>query len=56
VISSVVGLPLAAVIFTSGNQITNMAQLVGYGTFLVEHLIFGLFLGLILFIGTKRAR
>ncbi len=56
VISSFVGLPLAAVIFNSGDQITNMAELVGYGTFLVEHLIFGLFLGLILFMGAKRAR
>ncbi len=28
---------------------------VGYGTFLVEHLIFGLFLGLIPFMGVKRA-
>jgi len=33
-----------------------MADLVGYGTFLTEHLIFGLFLGLILVMGTKRAR
>jgi len=33
----------------------NMAELVGYGTFLVEHLIFGLFLGFILFMGAKRA-
>lgn len=56
VISSFVGLPLAAVIFNSGDQITNMAELVGYGTFLVEHLIFGLVLGLILFMGAKRAR
>lgn len=56
VISSFVGLPLAAAIFDSGDQITNMAELVGYGTFLIEHLIFGLFLGLILFMGAKRAR
>lgn len=55
-ISSFVGLPLAALIYNSGDQITNMAQLVGYGTILVEHLIFGLFLGLILLIGAKRAR
>ena len=55
VISSFAGLPLAAAIFNSGNQITNMAELVGYGTFLVEHLIFGLFLGLALFTGAKRA-
>ncbi len=55
VISSFVGLPLAAAIFNSGDQITNMAKLVGYGTFLVEHLIFGLFLGLIAFMSSKRA-
>lgn len=55
VISSFVGLPLAAAIFNSGDQITNMAELVSYGTFLAEHLIFGLFLGLILFMGAKRA-
>ncbi len=54
-ISSFVGLPLAAAIFNSGDQITNMAELVGYGTFLVEHLIFGLFMGLILFMGAERA-
>ena len=56
VISSFVGLPLAAALFNSGDQITNMADLVGYGTFLAEHLIFGLFLGLALFMGAKRAR
>ena len=56
VISSFAGLPLAAAIFSSGDQITNMASLVGYGTFLVEHLIFGLFLGLFLFLGAKRTR
>ncbi len=33
-----------------------MAKLVGYGTFLVEHLIFGLHLGPALVIGVKRAR
>ncbi len=56
VISAFAGLPLAAAIFNSGDQITNMAELVGYGTFLVEHLIYGLFLGLILFMGAKRTR
>lgn len=56
VISSFVGLPLAAAVFSSGDQITNMAELVGYGTFLAEHLIFGLVLGLVLFMGAKRAR
>lgn len=54
-ISSFAGLPVAAAILGSGDQITNMAELVGYGTFLVEHLVFGLFLGLILLMGAKRA-
>ncbi len=56
VISSFVGLPLAAAIFDSGDQITDMAEMVGYGTFIVEHLIFGLFLGLVLLMGARRAR
>jgi hypothetical protein len=49
------GTPPAAAIFTSGDKITNMARLVGYGTFLVEHLIFGPYPGLALVKGVKRA-
>ncbi len=48
VLSSFVALPLAAKIFGSGDQITHMAATVGYGTFLAEHLLFGLALGLLL--------
>ncbi len=48
VISSFAGLPIAAKLFSSGDQITHMAKLVGYGTFLVEHVLFGLALGLLL--------
>ena len=47
VVSSWVGLPIAAAIFNSGDQITDMAKMVGYGTFLVEHVMFGLALGLL---------
>jgi hypothetical protein len=46
VMSAFVGLPLAAALFNSGDQITDMAEKVGYGTFLVEHVIFGMVLGL----------
>jgi hypothetical protein len=46
--SSFVGLPLAAKIFDSGDQITHMARMVGYGTFLIEHVIFGMTVALIL--------
>lgn len=48
VVSSWIGLPLAAAIFNSGDQITDMAKMVGYGTFLTEHLFFGLALGALL--------
>jgi hypothetical protein len=48
VISSFVGLPLAAKVFSSGDQITHMARLVGYNTFLTEHVLFGLALGTLL--------
>ena len=47
-VSSFVALPVAAKLFGSGDQITHMAATVGYGTFLTEHLVFGLALGLLL--------
>jgi len=40
-VSAWIGLPLAATIFSSGEPIANMASMVGYGTFLVEHIMFG---------------
>lgn len=48
VISTFIALPIAAALFGSGDQITNMAKMVGYGTFLVEHVLFGLALALML--------
>lgn len=53
-ISSFIGLPLAAAIFGSGDQISDMASMVGYGTFMIEHLIFGAALGLLLVIHKSR--
>jgi len=53
VASAFVGLPVAAAILGSGDQIASMAETVGWGTFLVEHLIFGLVLGALL--GARRA-
>lgn len=44
-ISSFIGLPLAAWVFGSGHQITHMATMVGYPTFLAEHVLYGLALG-----------
>lgn len=40
-VSSWIGLPLAAKLFSSGDQITHMAKMVGYPTFLTEHVLFG---------------
>lgn len=54
-LSSWIALPIASSIFSSGDQIKNMAQMVGYGTFLVEHVLFGLSLGL-LFAARARSR
>ena len=48
VISSFIALPVAAAVFSSGDQITHMASKVGYGTFLTEHVLFGLALGALL--------
>lgn len=52
-LSTWVGLPLAAAVFGSGDQISDMASMVGYGTFLVEHLLFGMTLGLLLLLGNR---
>ncbi len=46
--SAFVGLPLAAAIFDSGDPIENMAEMAGWGTFFVEHLLFGLVTGALL--------
>jgi hypothetical protein len=47
-LSTWIGLPVAAKIFSSGDQITHMAKMVGYPTFLLEHVLYGLALGLLL--------
>jgi len=46
-ISAYIGLPLAAAIFDSGDPIKNMAEMAGWGTFIIEHLIYGVALGLL---------
>lgn len=44
-VSSYIALPLAAAIFDSGDPIKSMAEMAGWGTFIIEHLIFGVVLG-----------
>ncbi len=45
VVSAFAGLPVAAKITSSGATISDMASMVGYATFAVEHMMFGLALG-----------
>lgn len=47
-ISSWIGLPIAATLFDGGDPVRNMARIVGYGPFALEHLMFGAALGLVL--------
>lgn len=45
VLSGFVGLPVAASITDAGATISDMAEMVGWGTFTIEHVIFGMVLG-----------
>ena len=49
VVSSFIGLPIAAKLTGSGAVITDMARMVGWSTFAIEHLMFGTVLGLLTF-------
>lgn len=46
VVMSFVVLPVVATVFGSGDPIRDMPAMVGWGTFTVEHLLFGFLLGL----------
>jgi hypothetical protein len=52
--SAFAGLPTAAGLFGAGDPIRNMAAMAGWGTFLVEHLMFGAALGAIVATSRKR--
>ncbi|MGB3356216.1 MAG: hypothetical protein WBB00_26085 [Mycobacterium sp.] len=54
VISAWVGLPLAASLLGGGDPISNMATMVGYPTFIGEHLLYGAVLGLLLAAARRR--
>lgn len=53
-VSAWVGLPLAAAITSSGEPIADMASMVGYGTFAVEHVLFGAAAALTLSAASRR--
>lgn len=46
-VNGIIGLPIIARIFGGGEPISDMAKIVGWGHFTVEHLIYGMMLGLI---------
>jgi hypothetical protein len=41
VVSAFIGLPVAAAIFDAGDPIADMAEMAGWWTFFIEHLLFG---------------
>lgn len=51
-VNSLITLPLTARIFDSGDPIAEMGSMAGWTTFTVEHMIFGLVLGLL--VGLRR--
>ena len=55
-ISAWIALPIAAALFDGGNPIRNMASMVGYPTFIVEHLMFGAVLGILLLAASRGRR
>lgn len=55
-LSTWVLLPIIASVFSSGDQITHMGSMVGYGTFLVEHLLFGMTAGVLLALRGARSQ
>jgi len=53
VVSAYLGLPLAAAVFNSGDPIKNMAEMAGWGTFIIEHLMYGVALGLLVAVARR---
>ena len=46
VVDSFVFLPIAASLFGGGSRISDMPQMVGWGTFTIEHVLYGIVVGL----------
>jgi hypothetical protein len=55
-VNAVVGLPLAAQLFGGGGRISTMPSMVGWWTFTIEHLIFGMVLAAVLLAGTRAVK
>jgi hypothetical protein len=53
IFSSFVGLPIAAALFGGGDPIADMPQMVGWTTFTIEHVMFGVVLGIGWLVATR---
>jgi hypothetical protein len=51
--SSFLGLPIAAALFGGGDPIADMPQMVGWTTFTIEHVMFGVILGIGWLVATR---
>lgn len=56
VVNGFVGLPVMASVFGGGDAIRHMPKMVGWGTFSVEHLVYGLVLGGVVAMATSAVR
>lgn len=54
VVNGFIGLPIASRLFGGGQPISHMAKIVGWGHFTVEHLIFGMMLGIVVALGSAK--
>ncbi len=54
--SSFVGLPIAAALFGGGDPISDMPEMVGWSTFTIEHVMFGVVLGIAWSIAGRSSR
>jgi hypothetical protein len=46
IVMALIGLPIVAAVFGGGDPISDMPRLAGWGTFTIEHAIYGAVLGL----------
>lgn len=53
--SAFIALPLAAAVFGGGDPISGMAAMAGWGTFIGEHLLFGVVLGVLVAAAWRRS-
>ncbi len=53
-INGLIGLPIMSYLFGGGEPISDMASIVGWGHFTIQHLLYGMMLGLVYTLATSR--